>query len=121
MRLIAIANPLQHPSFLPLSQVVNELVAFLGHLVQTGGINSHEWIEFEGTLSSQPLMGGYSNVDDLVLDVAGRSISGRSAAILRLEDPAVVNLVARQPDATRTARSTHERDLQGRCGSLLRG
>src|ERR1700688_2194324 len=34
-------------------------------------VNSHEWIEFEGTLSSQALMGGYSNVDDLVLDVPG--------------------------------------------------
>ena len=26
--------------------------------------NNHEWIEFEGTLFSQPLMGSYSNVDD---------------------------------------------------------
>ncbi|MGC2480940.1 MAG: hypothetical protein WA423_14050, partial [Candidatus Sulfotelmatobacter sp.] len=27
-------------------------------------VNSHEWIEFEGTLFTQPLMGGYANVDD---------------------------------------------------------
>src|SRR5260370_12882665 len=33
--------------------------------------NSHEGIEFEGTLSSQPLMGGHSNVDDLVPQVPG--------------------------------------------------
>jgi hypothetical protein len=26
--------------------------------------NNHEWVEFEGTLFSQPLMGGYANVDD---------------------------------------------------------
>ena len=38
--------------------------------------NSHEWIVFEGTLSSQPLMGGYSNVDDLVLDVPGAPYRG---------------------------------------------
>ena len=31
--------------------------------------NNHEWIEFEGTLNSQPLMGSYSNVDDLVLEI----------------------------------------------------
>ena len=29
-------------------------------------VNSHEWIEFEGTLFCQPLMGGYANVDDTV-------------------------------------------------------
>src|ERR1700687_5276890 len=38
--------------------------------------NSHEWIEFEGTLSSQPLMGGYSNVDALLLDVPGTPYRG---------------------------------------------
>jgi hypothetical protein len=38
--------------------------------------NSHEWIEFEGTLVNQPLMGGYSNVDDTVLDVPGAPYSG---------------------------------------------
>src|SRR5258708_10104054 len=34
--------------------------------------NNHEWLEFEGTLSNQPLFGGYSNVNDTVLtaDVA---------------------------------------------------
>src|SRR5919109_398314 len=34
-------------------------------------VNSHEWIEFEGTLFSQPLMGGYANVDDDVFEVPG--------------------------------------------------
>ena len=38
--------------------------------------NSHEWVEFEGTLNSQPLMGGYSNVDDLVLEVPGGAYRG---------------------------------------------
>jgi Protein of unknown function (DUF1579) len=38
--------------------------------------NNHEWVEFEGTLSSQPLMGGYSNVDDLVLNVPGSPYRG---------------------------------------------
>lgn len=33
--------------------------------------NNHEWTEFEGTLSNQPLMGSYSNVDDTVLSVPG--------------------------------------------------
>src|SRR5258708_7440210 len=82
---------------------------------------SHEWIEFEGTLSSQPLMGGYSNVERPHARCAGRSLSWRSAAILRLEDPTVVNLVARQSDATGPSGSTHERDLQGRRGNVLRG
>ena len=31
--------------------------------------NNREWIEFKGTLSNQPLMGSYSNVDDTVLGV----------------------------------------------------
>src|ERR1700724_1217097 len=31
--------------------------------------NNHEWIEFEGTLVSQPLMRGYANVDDDVFEV----------------------------------------------------
>jgi hypothetical protein len=30
--------------------------------------NSHEWVEFEGTLASQPLMAGYANVDDDVFE-----------------------------------------------------
>lgn len=38
--------------------------------------NSHEWIEFDGTLSSQPLMGSYSNVDDTVLNVPGAPYRG---------------------------------------------
>lgn len=38
--------------------------------------NSHEWIEFQGTLLSQPLMGGYSNVDDLELKVPGAPYRG---------------------------------------------
>src|SRR6266853_115724 len=83
--------------------------------------NSHEWIEFEGTLSSQPLMGGLQQCRRPRARSAGRSLSWRSAAILRPEDPAVVNLVARQSDATGTCGSTHERDLQGRCGNVLRG
>jgi hypothetical protein len=29
--------------------------------------DSHEWVEFDGTISSRPLMGGYANVDDTVL------------------------------------------------------
>jgi hypothetical protein len=46
--------------------------------------NNHEWIEFEGTLYSQPLMGGYSNVDDLVLNVPGAPYRG---VALRSFDP----------------------------------
>jgi hypothetical protein len=46
--------------------------------------NSHEWIEFEGTLFSQPLMVGYSNVDDLVLNVPGAPYRG---VALRSFDP----------------------------------
>ena len=38
--------------------------------------NNHEWVEFEGTLNSQPLMGGYSNVDDLELKVPGGAYRG---------------------------------------------
>lgn len=38
--------------------------------------NSHEWLEFEGTLYSQPLMGGYANVDDDVFDVPGGAYRG---------------------------------------------
>src|ERR1700693_4464820 len=38
--------------------------------------NNHEWSEFEGTLSNQPLMGGYSNVDDTVLSVPGAPYRG---------------------------------------------
>ena len=38
--------------------------------------NNHEWIEFEGTLASQPLMGGYANVDDDVFEVPGGTYRG---------------------------------------------
>jgi len=38
--------------------------------------NNHEWIEFDGTLSSQPLMGGYANVDDDVFEVPGGAYRG---------------------------------------------
>ena len=38
--------------------------------------NNHEWIEFEGTLFSQPLMGGYANVDDDVFEVPGGAYRG---------------------------------------------
>jgi len=38
--------------------------------------NSHEWIEFEGTLTSQPLMRGYSNVDDDEFEVPGGTYRG---------------------------------------------
>jgi hypothetical protein len=46
--------------------------------------DSHEWIEFEGTLSNQPLMGSYSNVDDTVLSVPGTPYRG---VALRSFDP----------------------------------
>jgi hypothetical protein len=46
--------------------------------------NSHEWIEFEGTLFSQSLMLGYSNVDDLVLNVPDAPYRG---VALRSFDP----------------------------------
>ena len=38
--------------------------------------NSHEWVEFEGTLFSQPLMGGYANVDDDLFEVPGGTYRG---------------------------------------------
>src|ERR1700723_4071680 len=38
--------------------------------------NSHEWIEFEGTLFSQPLMVGSANVDDDVFEVPGGTYRG---------------------------------------------
>jgi len=46
--------------------------------------NNHEWIEFEGTLLNQPLMGSYSNVDDTVLSVPGAPYRG---VALRSFDP----------------------------------
>jgi hypothetical protein len=45
---------------------------------------NHEWIEFEGTLVNQSLMGGYSNVDDTVLNVPGAPYRG---VALRSFDP----------------------------------
>ncbi len=39
-------------------------------------VNSHEWMEFEGTLFCQPLMGGYANVDDTVFEVPGGTYRG---------------------------------------------
>lgn len=44
-------------------------------------VNSHEWVEFDGTLYSQPLMGGYANVDDdefYVPNGAYRGVAPRS-------------------------------------------
>ena len=38
--------------------------------------NNHDWIEFEGTLVSQPLMGGYANIDDDVFNVPGGNYRG---------------------------------------------
>ena len=38
--------------------------------------NNREWIEFDGTLASQPLMGGYANVDDDVFEVPGGTYRG---------------------------------------------
>ncbi|HTB94701.1 MAG TPA: DUF1579 family protein, partial [Candidatus Sulfotelmatobacter sp.] len=46
--------------------------------------NNHEWTEFEGTLVSQPIMGGYSNLDDTVLSVPGAPYRG---VALRSFDP----------------------------------
>jgi hypothetical protein len=37
---------------------------------------NREWIEFDGTLVNQPLMGGYSNSDDTVLNVPGAPYRG---------------------------------------------
>jgi hypothetical protein len=39
-------------------------------------VNSHEWIEFEGTLFSPPLMGGCANVDDDVFEIPGGTYRG---------------------------------------------
>jgi hypothetical protein len=38
--------------------------------------NDHEWVEFEGTLFSQPLMDGYANIDDDVFEVPGGTYRG---------------------------------------------
>ena len=46
--------------------------------------DSHEWVEFEGTLVNEQLMGGYSNTDDTVLSVPGAPYRGLA---LRSFDP----------------------------------
>jgi hypothetical protein len=46
--------------------------------------SSHEWIEFEGTLAAQPLMGGYANIDDDVLAIPEGAYR---AVTLRAFDP----------------------------------
>ena len=73
-------------------------------------VNSHEWIEFEGTLFCQPLMGGYANVDDTVFEVPG-ALPRRSCPIVRRQDGAVVDLVDGQQDATEAHGSAGERQL----------
>jgi hypothetical protein len=45
-------------------------------------VNSHDWIEFEGTLVSQPLMGGYANVDDDVFEVPAGTYRGVAPRLL---------------------------------------
>jgi hypothetical protein len=44
---------------------------------------SHEWIDFDGTTIAQPIMGGYGNMDDNVLELPG---GGYRAVTLRLFD-----------------------------------
>lgn len=34
---------------------------------------SHEWIDFDGSTVAQPIMGGYGNIDDNVLELPGGS------------------------------------------------
>ncbi|MFC5490810.1 hypothetical protein [Dokdonella soli] len=46
--------------------------------------NSHEWVEFEGTLSMRKLMDGWANVDDNVFNVPGGTYRGVG---LRSYDP----------------------------------
>ncbi len=45
---------------------------------------SHEWVSFEGTCTMRPLMDGYGNVDDNVLDMPGNPYHGVG---LRSYDP----------------------------------
>jgi hypothetical protein len=46
--------------------------------------NNHEWIEFEGTMTSQKVLGGFGNIDDNVLDSPGGTYR---ALALRAYDP----------------------------------
>ena len=46
--------------------------------------NNHEWIEFEGTCSMRPLMDGYGNVDDNVMNMPEGAYKGVG---LRAYDP----------------------------------
>lgn len=46
--------------------------------------NNHEWIEFEGTVTSQKILGGLGNIDDNALDFPGGAYR---AAALRAYDP----------------------------------
>jgi len=46
--------------------------------------DSHEWVEFEGTCSMRPLMGGWGNVDDNVLNMPTGAYRGVG---LRSYDP----------------------------------
>ena len=38
--------------------------------------NNQDWVEFEGTLDSRPLMDGYGNIDDDVFEVPGGTYRG---------------------------------------------
>jgi hypothetical protein len=58
--------------------------------------NNHEWLEFEGTLVSQPLMGGYANVDDDVFEVPGGTYRG-VAFLQREADPHTFRMVQDHP------------------------
>src|SRR5260370_38388869 len=49
--------------------------------------NNHQGIEFAGTLTSQPRMGVYSNVDDLILEVPGAPYRGRALPSYDSKDP----------------------------------
>jgi hypothetical protein len=73
--------------------------------------NNHEWIEFEGTLVSQPLMGGYANVDDDVFEGSGRHLSRRSSAFVRRQVAAMVDLVDRQSHAPGAPGPARERQF----------
>ena len=46
--------------------------------------NNHEWIEFEGTMTSQKVLGGFGNIDDNVLDLPNGAYR---ALALRAYDP----------------------------------